>query len=152
MNPFLDSLCNFAFKNIGLPPGVNFEWFPGPQDAVDWILKFQFSIWPLNCQTSQNQSKPAQITNSVWSKESTAGVYKKNFDLLIRVVGKDEKRKPITVKGLLDNGGGSVFAFHPQTMMMIIVHTVSFVQKSFQINLNHWMEHQYLNNFKKTNF
>ena len=99
-----------------------------------------------------NCSKPAQITNSVWSKESTAGVYKKNFDLLIRVVGKDEKRKPITVKGLLDNGGGSVFAFHPQTMMMIIVHTVSFVQKSFQINLNHWMEHQYLNNFKKTNF
>ena len=26
------------------------------------------------------------------------------YHLLIRVVGKDEKRKPITVKGLLDNG------------------------------------------------
>ena len=54
---------------------------------------------------------------------------------LIRVVVKDEKRKPITVKGLLDNGGGSVFAFHPQTMMMIIVHSVRFVQNSFQLNL-----------------
>ena len=34
LNPFLDSLCNFCFKNIDLPPGVNFEWFPGPHDAV----------------------------------------------------------------------------------------------------------------------
>ena len=45
---------------------------------------------------------------------------KSSWYLLIRVVGKDEKRKPITVKGLLDNRCGSVFAFHPQTMMMII--------------------------------
>ena len=34
LNPFLDSLCNFGFKNIGLHPGVNFEWFPDPQEAV----------------------------------------------------------------------------------------------------------------------
>mgnify|MGYP006975819657 CR=1 FL=1 len=38
MNPFLDSLCNFASKNIGLLPGVNFEWFPGPQDIVGRVL------------------------------------------------------------------------------------------------------------------
>jgi hypothetical protein len=91
-------------------------------------VDFDVSIFNITSKLS-NQSKLAQISNSVWSKESTAGLYKNNFDLLIRVVGKDEKRKPITVKGLLDNGGGSVFAFHPQTMMMIIVHTVSFVQK-----------------------
>ena len=34
LNPVLDSLCNLGLKNIGLHPGVNFEWFPGPQDAV----------------------------------------------------------------------------------------------------------------------
>ena len=37
LNPFLDSLCNFGFKNIGLHPGVNFEWFPDPQDAVQEV-------------------------------------------------------------------------------------------------------------------
>ena len=34
LNPFLDSLCNSAFKNIGLAPGVQKTCFQHPQDAV----------------------------------------------------------------------------------------------------------------------
>ena len=34
LNPFLDSLCNFGFKNGGLHPGGDIECFPGPQDVV----------------------------------------------------------------------------------------------------------------------
>ena len=34
MNPFLDSLCNFGFKNIGLTPGVPKRCFQHPQDVV----------------------------------------------------------------------------------------------------------------------
>ena len=34
LNPFLDSLCNFGFKNGGLHSGGDIEWFPGPQDVV----------------------------------------------------------------------------------------------------------------------
>ena len=30
----LDSLCNFGFKNGGLHPGGDIEWFPGPQNVV----------------------------------------------------------------------------------------------------------------------
>ena len=40
----MDSLCNFGFKNIGLPPGFNNEWFPGPQDAVGGLI-YVFQIW-----------------------------------------------------------------------------------------------------------
>ena len=47
LNPFLDSLCNLGFKNIGLPPGVNnFESFPGPQNAVNkYYTKCQSRDW-----------------------------------------------------------------------------------------------------------
>ena len=38
LNPFLDSLCNFGFKNIGLTPGVPKRCFQHPQDVV-YILK-----------------------------------------------------------------------------------------------------------------
>ena len=34
LNPFLDSLCNFGFKNGGLHPGGDIACFPGPQDVV----------------------------------------------------------------------------------------------------------------------
>ena len=34
----------FGFKNIGLPPGINNEWFPGPQDAVGGLI-YVFQIW-----------------------------------------------------------------------------------------------------------
>ena len=34
LNPFLDSLCNFGFKNGGLHSGGYIEGFPGPQDVV----------------------------------------------------------------------------------------------------------------------
>ena len=37
LNPFLDSVCNFGFKNIDLPTGINFEWFPGPQ--TQWLCQ-----------------------------------------------------------------------------------------------------------------
>ena len=37
LNPFLDSLCNFGFKNIGLKPGIPKECFPHPQDVVIYI-------------------------------------------------------------------------------------------------------------------
>ena len=34
LNPFLDSLCNSAFKNIGLAPGIPKTCFQHPQDMV----------------------------------------------------------------------------------------------------------------------
>ena len=34
LNPLLDSLCNFGFKNIGLTPGIPKECFQHPQDIV----------------------------------------------------------------------------------------------------------------------
>ena len=34
LNPFLDSLCNSAFKNIGLGPGIPKTCFQYPQDIV----------------------------------------------------------------------------------------------------------------------
>jgi hypothetical protein len=34
LNPVLDSLCNSAFKNIGLTPGIPKGCFQHPQDAV----------------------------------------------------------------------------------------------------------------------
>ena len=34
LNPFLDSLGHFGFKNIGLFPGAGSECFQSPQDAV----------------------------------------------------------------------------------------------------------------------
>ena len=37
LNPFLDSLCNFGFKNEGLHPGGDIE-FPGPQDVHSGCL------------------------------------------------------------------------------------------------------------------
>ena len=48
LNPFLDSLCNFGFKNGGLHSGGDIEWFPGPQDVVHteqslpkhWLISF----------------------------------------------------------------------------------------------------------------
>ena len=40
LNPFLDSLGNFALKNIGLPPGVGLECFQSSQDAVKRHLVF----------------------------------------------------------------------------------------------------------------
>ena len=38
LNPFLDSLCNFGFKNIGLTPAIPKVCFQHPQDIViyDW--------------------------------------------------------------------------------------------------------------------
>ena len=34
LNPFLDSLCNFGFKNIGLTPGTGSRCFQSSQDVV----------------------------------------------------------------------------------------------------------------------
>ena len=34
LNPFLDSLCNSAFKNTGLAPGIPKTCFQHPQDVV----------------------------------------------------------------------------------------------------------------------
>ena len=34
LNPFLDSLCNSAFKNIGLAPGIQKTCYQHPQDVV----------------------------------------------------------------------------------------------------------------------
>ena len=34
LNPFLDSLGNSAFKNIGLAPGIQKTCFQHPQDVV----------------------------------------------------------------------------------------------------------------------
>ena len=34
LNPFLDSLCNSALKNIGLAPGIPKTCFQHPQDIV----------------------------------------------------------------------------------------------------------------------
>ena len=34
LNPFLDSLCNFGFKNIGLTPGTGLGCFQSSQDIV----------------------------------------------------------------------------------------------------------------------
>ena len=53
LNPFLDSLWNFSFKNGGLHPGGDIQWFPGPQDIVYYMMfgknalhinKFEFWI------------------------------------------------------------------------------------------------------------
>ena len=38
LNPFLDSLYNFGFKNIGLTPGIPKECFQHPQDVVAEVL------------------------------------------------------------------------------------------------------------------
>ena len=35
LNPFLDSLCNLGFKNIGLAPGIQKVCFQHPQDVVN---------------------------------------------------------------------------------------------------------------------
>ena len=37
LNLFLDSLCNFGFKNIGLTPGIPKRCFQHPQDVVYYI-------------------------------------------------------------------------------------------------------------------
>jgi hypothetical protein len=37
LNPFLDSLCNFSFKNIGLTPGIPKGCFQHPQDVVEYV-------------------------------------------------------------------------------------------------------------------
>ena len=34
LNPFLDFLCNSAFKNIGMAPGIPKTCFQHPQDIV----------------------------------------------------------------------------------------------------------------------
>ena len=39
LNPFLDSLCNYAFKNIGLAPGIPKTCFQHPQDIVYQIME-----------------------------------------------------------------------------------------------------------------
>ena len=39
LNPFLDSLCNFGFKNIGLTPGIPKWYFQHPQDVVNCYFK-----------------------------------------------------------------------------------------------------------------
>ena len=38
LNPFLNSLCNFGFKNIGLTPGIPKRCFYHPQDVVTTAL------------------------------------------------------------------------------------------------------------------
>ena len=48
-------------------------------------------------------SSAFQLSSRVACAKCRIGV-RSWYHLLIRVVGKDEKRKPITVKGLLDNG------------------------------------------------
>ena len=35
LNPFLDSLCNFGFKNIDMTPGIPNGCFQHPQDVVE---------------------------------------------------------------------------------------------------------------------
>ena len=52
LNPFLDSLCNSAFKNIGLAPGIPNTCFQHPQDILytlfdllkSKIQKFNFNF------------------------------------------------------------------------------------------------------------
>ena len=41
LNPFLDYLCNFGFKNIGLTPGIPKGCFQHPQDAVNTLIAFR---------------------------------------------------------------------------------------------------------------
>ena len=38
LNPFLDSLCNSAFKNIGLAPGIPKTCFQHPQAGFDYSV------------------------------------------------------------------------------------------------------------------
>ena len=40
LKPFLDSLCNFGSKNIGLTPGRGLGCFQSSQDIVYDIMKF----------------------------------------------------------------------------------------------------------------
>ena len=42
LNPFLDSLCNSAFKNIGLAPGIPKTCFQYPQDVVKKFAVLNF--------------------------------------------------------------------------------------------------------------
>ena len=44
LNPFLDSLCNFGFKNIGLTPGIQKGCFQHPQDVVICLLSLIFDV------------------------------------------------------------------------------------------------------------
>ena len=52
LNPFLDSLDNFGFKNIGLTPGIPKGCLQHPQDVVhdfdEDILKTQLQIFSKN--------------------------------------------------------------------------------------------------------
>ena len=56
LNPFLDSLCNFGFRNIGPTPGIPKACFQHPQDIVTaeptklaWtILLLNFSFIQVN--------------------------------------------------------------------------------------------------------
>ena len=48
LNPFLDSLCNSAFKNIDLTPGIPKSCFQNPQDIVihkklSMLKKFEYA-------------------------------------------------------------------------------------------------------------
>ena len=47
LNPFLDSLCNFGFKNIGLTPGIPKRCFQHPQDVVYYLLTIPKEQVPL---------------------------------------------------------------------------------------------------------
>ena len=50
LNPFLDSLCNFGFKNIGLTPGIPNGCFQHPQDVVTTLFNFFLMLF-LCCTT-----------------------------------------------------------------------------------------------------
>ena len=47
LNPFLDSLCNFGIKNIGLTPGIPNGCFQHPQDVVNIFHMYVISSFSL---------------------------------------------------------------------------------------------------------
>ena len=67
LNPFLDSLCNSAFKNIGLTPGTGSICFQSSQDIVIDFYLAKVEIWKSseNLQMSRPFSQILQILSEI---------------------------------------------------------------------------------------
>ena len=86
LDPFLDSLCNTAFKNIGLAPGIP-DMFSAPSGCSDFNHQIKSINW-LNCNKALIQfvfSKGWYCTViSVLMSRSTLIAFTKLFNLVFK--------------------------------------------------------------------
>ena len=70
LNPFLDSLCNFGFKNIGLTTGTGLVCFQSSQDIVVAVKQPTQIIIQLNSSLQQ-----INVTNVFWSGDNLTLIF-----------------------------------------------------------------------------